>query len=142
MSVTAVEIINVLEEKYPSQYELTVKHLADKQLGSHVDKVNQYIFGVAALDPMGGGSFDHYKDRVARDLNDIHGTLHFLAWTFEDYARQDLKTTLHDLTRHYKVDVDIDNLISKAGLKAPPSGEHFLLVVSINQIKIVKAAER
>lgn len=139
MPESAAAIIKALEEKFPS-HEVTIKHLADKQLGAHVDVVNQYIFGVTALDPMGNGSYDRYKDRVASDLNAVHGSLEFLAWTFEDYEKEDLTATLLDLTHHYQVDVDVERLISKAGLKGNPTGEHFLLVVAINQIKIVKAA--
>jgi hypothetical protein len=129
----AMEIINRLDEKY-SDTNVTVQNISDIYLGDNVRTAHQFIFGLAAADPIGGG-LEHYKSRIKNALSRKSAGIEFMAWSFDDYELGDAKEILADLGKHYGAPLDVERMSRDLGIRKP-EGNRFYLVVSINLIPL------
>lgn len=131
-----MEIINRLDEKYPHT-NVTVQNISDVYLGEKVSIAQQFIFGLAPADPMGGG-VEHYKSRVKDALARNSAGIEFMAWSFDDYELEEAKEVLADLGKHYGAPLDVERMARDLGIKKP-EGNRFYLMVSINLIPVPDA---
>ncbi len=135
--VSALDIINTLEAKFP-QGGVEIVNISDVHLGAEVRFIHQYIFGTAAQDPS-GGSYDHYKTWVQKQLGAHSAGLNFIHWAFDDYEVKELKEVIVDLATHYRVTLDADRMMRDLGI-GRPNGTRYYLVASINMIPVPVAS--
>jgi hypothetical protein len=134
--VTALEIINRIDKKFP-QEKVQVVPISDVHLGAEFGFIYQYIFGLTTPDMR--GSLDQYKTWVGEQLGTRSAGVNFEHWSFEDYEIKEVEGVIADLAAHYGIILDFARMSRDLGIKRP-EGKQYYLVVSVNMIPVPLAS--
>ncbi len=133
---TATKIIASIEKKYPVSNQPTISNCSDLNIGSEIKYLNQYIIGLTASNLHSEMTFDKYKHSIKEKLHEISKEVDTWAWSFNGDEINEVRGVMHELSKYYNANLDIEKMISKLNIKKD-DGRMFYLAITIVPIRIV-----